>query len=361
MNYIKIYSRIIRYRKKNKLKRKGNEQHHIVPSSIGGSNKLHNRVNLTPKEHYICHLLLTKIVKKDSPAYYSMLHAWNMMSVTPVGHIRYKMSKGSLYQKLKREYGKSRSIAIKGKKNPNYNNIWIYNKKTKENNIINKNDKIPEGWKKGRYRDPKLNGKHIHIVNKKTGKRKLHPKTANIPNGWLKGGKLNAKETKIRERKYSFLFNHLNINRNNLKNRIIKMRNTIKFFNYPNENIIKNGMITSDELIEKYRKYYSIYKKYGFNKFVEKTGYKNGIKNLIHSFLRNVPEYKPNIYSRKNPKPKIVKGSKNNSKKCIVDGIEYKSIAEASRSTDIPIQILYKNIENGIFDSKKHNFKNKLK
>jgi hypothetical protein len=38
------------------------EKHHIIPKSFGGSNKKSNLVKLTAREHYICHLLLTKMV-----------------------------------------------------------------------------------------------------------------------------------------------------------------------------------------------------------------------------------------------------------------------------------------------------------
>jgi hypothetical protein len=37
------------------------ERHHIVPKSLGGTNKIENLVILTPREHFICHWLLTKI------------------------------------------------------------------------------------------------------------------------------------------------------------------------------------------------------------------------------------------------------------------------------------------------------------
>jgi hypothetical protein len=37
------------------------EKHHIVPKSLGGDNSMCNIVLLTPKEHFICHLLLPKI------------------------------------------------------------------------------------------------------------------------------------------------------------------------------------------------------------------------------------------------------------------------------------------------------------
>lgn len=37
------------------------EKHHIIPKSLGGSNNADNLVCLTAKEHFICHLLLTKM------------------------------------------------------------------------------------------------------------------------------------------------------------------------------------------------------------------------------------------------------------------------------------------------------------
>lgn len=37
------------------------QEHHILPSSLGGSDEKSNLVLLTPREHYICHLLLTRM------------------------------------------------------------------------------------------------------------------------------------------------------------------------------------------------------------------------------------------------------------------------------------------------------------
>lgn len=39
------------------------EKHHIIPKSLGGSDDESNIVKLTPREHYICHKLLTKMVE----------------------------------------------------------------------------------------------------------------------------------------------------------------------------------------------------------------------------------------------------------------------------------------------------------
>lgn len=49
------------------------EKHHIIPKSLGGSNESSNLVKLTPREHYICHLLLVKMTTGLSKA--KMTHA----------------------------------------------------------------------------------------------------------------------------------------------------------------------------------------------------------------------------------------------------------------------------------------------
>ena len=49
------------------------ESHHIIPRSLGGNNSKENLVKLTAREHFVCHLLLTKMV--TGPAQYQMLSA----------------------------------------------------------------------------------------------------------------------------------------------------------------------------------------------------------------------------------------------------------------------------------------------
>lgn len=53
------------------------EKHHIIPKSLGGSNRKENIVSLTPKEHFVCHWLLSKMTfgenrKKMCYAFWSM-------------------------------------------------------------------------------------------------------------------------------------------------------------------------------------------------------------------------------------------------------------------------------------------------
>jgi hypothetical protein len=58
--YCKTYYIIIERAKSRVLEEYG-ERHHIIPKSLGGSNKKDNLVKLTAREHFICHLLLVRM------------------------------------------------------------------------------------------------------------------------------------------------------------------------------------------------------------------------------------------------------------------------------------------------------------
>ena len=53
------------------------EKHHIIPRSCGGSDGKSNLVKLTAREHFIVHLLLTKILKGNNKD--KMILAFNFM------------------------------------------------------------------------------------------------------------------------------------------------------------------------------------------------------------------------------------------------------------------------------------------
>jgi hypothetical protein len=81
--YTKWYKNIVAHAQLEVNTRSGYlERHHIIPKSIGGSNDAENLVYLTPKEHYICHLLLTKMVTSEFKhkmwyAHYMMMRGKN--------------------------------------------------------------------------------------------------------------------------------------------------------------------------------------------------------------------------------------------------------------------------------------------
>jgi len=60
MNYSRIYESIIEKAKTRKLEGYV-EKHHIIPKCIGGPDKIENIVELTAREHFLCHLLLCEI------------------------------------------------------------------------------------------------------------------------------------------------------------------------------------------------------------------------------------------------------------------------------------------------------------
>jgi hypothetical protein len=65
--YTSIYYQIIENaRNKSILTDDYKERHHVVPKSLGGSNDPSNLVELTAREHFICHRLLVKMTTGDN-------------------------------------------------------------------------------------------------------------------------------------------------------------------------------------------------------------------------------------------------------------------------------------------------------
>src|ERR1035437_5439631 len=79
MNYHKIYNQLIESRTLLNRNRQNGifEKHHIIPKCLGGSDKKENLILLTPREHFMAHLLLTQMYTgKDKK---KMCYALRMM------------------------------------------------------------------------------------------------------------------------------------------------------------------------------------------------------------------------------------------------------------------------------------------
>ena len=63
--YTKIYKSLIESRIISPTVSSYYEKHHIIPKSMGGSNKKDNIVKLTAREHFIAHMLLVRITYGD--------------------------------------------------------------------------------------------------------------------------------------------------------------------------------------------------------------------------------------------------------------------------------------------------------
>jgi hypothetical protein len=75
MNYQRIYDQIIDRAKERTLEGY-KEKHHIIPKCMGGSNEKQNLVELTAREHFICHWLLCRVYPENK----KLGHAFWFMS-----------------------------------------------------------------------------------------------------------------------------------------------------------------------------------------------------------------------------------------------------------------------------------------
>ena len=102
------------FRSKNRIVEGYTEKHHIIPKSLGGSNKKENIAILTAKEHFMAHLLLTKCLDGKEKA--KMIHAAKRMMVTgnKYQQNRYVPS-GRIYEMIKQ--AESAILSIKTKNN----------------------------------------------------------------------------------------------------------------------------------------------------------------------------------------------------------------------------------------------------
>ena len=76
MNYQRIYNQIVERGKIRQLDGY-KECHHIVPKCMGGSDNKENLVELTAREHFLCHYLLVRIYPNNQ----KLIHAFWLMCI----------------------------------------------------------------------------------------------------------------------------------------------------------------------------------------------------------------------------------------------------------------------------------------
>jgi len=222
MNYERIYNQIIE-RAKNRILIGYKETHHIIPRCMGGTNEKDNLVDLTAREHFMCHLLLTRI----HPTHKGLrLAIWNMCNIKRSYQGRYKPN-GRLYEMIRTEYREH----IKGENHPSYGRKNSDEVKQKMSEIAKERFKNNPGTFKGRSHSEETrkklsdnmkgktqsNHQKERVKESLTGTKWYHrPDGTNLrafPNdpkisdeGWLPGrfgGKsISDKANKVKEKKY---------------------------------------------------------------------------------------------------------------------------------------------------------------
>jgi len=79
------------------------EKHHIIPKSLGGSNRKDNIAVLTAREHFICHRLLVKMTTGINKVKMQRA-AWAMTVHTSKRTANRHRISGSVYEQIRKEY-----------------------------------------------------------------------------------------------------------------------------------------------------------------------------------------------------------------------------------------------------------------
>lgn len=133
------------------------EIHHIIPKSLGGSNNKNNLVKLTAREHFVCHLLLIKMVNGQGK--HKMRYAANRMLSLSNNHIRH-IPTSRQYQYIKDQFSIAHSTLM--------------------TTLI----RTPESNKK---RSATLTGRTTYIRTAETNRKASETKQANPQVPWNKG------------------------------------------------------------------------------------------------------------------------------------------------------------------------------
>lgn len=151
MNYQKIYDQIVeraRFRNLDGYR----ERHHVLPRCMGGDDSPENLVELTAREHFICHWLLTKIHPRGR-MHHKAIHAFAMMAwCSSERQERYRVS-SRLYERLKADYRKVMSRSQSGDKNSQYGSRWAHNETEQISQRFPRGVELPDGWEWGRVID----------------------------------------------------------------------------------------------------------------------------------------------------------------------------------------------------------------
>lgn len=160
--YTKWYYSIIN-NARNRVLTDYTEKHHIIPKSLGGNNTKDNLVTLSSREHYVCHLLLTKMVngenkRKMTFALHSMLRSSKIQKRYKLNSRQYEIVRihfSNVMSEYMIEISKNRDY--KGEKNPFFGKKHSDNTKEKtsgQNHYTKRKDYDPTthpskqpGWK----------------------------------------------------------------------------------------------------------------------------------------------------------------------------------------------------------------------
>lgn len=139
------------------------ERHHIIPSSLGGSDSKDNIIQLTARQHFVCHLLLVKMT--SGRARYKMICAAHHMSVCD-RRDHYKIT-SIMYEQLKRQ----RSESMRGSNNPMFGRkiTWTTEQRERLSQSLRSSECLKNRGEIWRNRISEAQSRGVLIINSVTG------------------------------------------------------------------------------------------------------------------------------------------------------------------------------------------------
>lgn len=148
------------------------ETHHIIPRSLGGKDTKSNLVALTAREHFIAHILLTKML--EGTLRYKMVRALVRMAKTGGTSARYALARKII------------SDNSKGANNPSFGRRWWHHFETKETAYLLPTDPVPDGYLIGLPFQRGGVKKGSITINDGVNQTFISPGD-DIPEGWVRG------------------------------------------------------------------------------------------------------------------------------------------------------------------------------
>ena len=159
--YTRWYYKTIEHRKVN-VYDGYTESHHIIPRCMNGSNDLENLVDLSAREHFVCHLLLRKMTTGNNKR--KMTIALGAMMMMHNQHVRYVCG-SHMYERYRSIFASEQSELMKDNWNNSsfreervakYRELW-----EDESYRKRRTDRMRELWN-----DPQRKGKRIESLKK---------------------------------------------------------------------------------------------------------------------------------------------------------------------------------------------------
>lgn len=193
MNYQRIYNQIIEYAKIRQLEGY-KEKHHILPKCLGGLNDKENLVELTAREHFLCHRLLCEIYPKNE----KLKHALFLMSIgKQKTKDKHYIISSRVYERLKQEY----SQMLTGKKHSEETK----QKMSKSSKGIKKSEETKQKMSEGRKGHPMYTDEWKEKIRQGNLGRKVSEKTKQKYSQLKKGNTHRRKTVLQYDKKGNFI------------------------------------------------------------------------------------------------------------------------------------------------------------